>query len=105
KAPAATPEKISTASGDFPYLTPLPGSKPGSGSHEDGPMLVAMGQDSAEQQAVGSGFYLKTYSAPAGISTLLFVTVYHEALTKAGWTIVQQSQGLHQSDATLTAHY
>jgi outer membrane protein OmpA-like peptidoglycan-associated protein len=105
KAPAATPEKINATSGDFPYLTPLPGSKAGSNSHEDGPMLVAVAQGSDEQQAVGSGSYKKEYTAPAGISTLLFVTTYRDALTKSGWTIVQQSQGLHQSDAALTAHY
>lgn len=105
KAPAATPEKIAAESGDFPYLMPLPGSKPGDSSHEDGPMLVAVAQDSDEQQAVGSGSYKKDYTAPEGMSTLLFATAYHDALTKAGWTIVQQSQDLHQSDAALTAHY
>jgi outer membrane protein OmpA-like peptidoglycan-associated protein len=105
KAPASSPEKINAESGDFPYLTPLPGSKTGGGSHEDGPMLVAVAQGSDEQQAVGSGSYKKDYTAPAGISTLLFVTEYHDALTKSGWTIVQQSQGLHQADADLTAHY
>jgi outer membrane protein OmpA-like peptidoglycan-associated protein len=68
-------------------------------------MLVATGQNTDEQQSVGSGSFKKPYSDPPGLSTLLFVTVYRDALTKAGWTIVQQSQGLHQSDATLTAHY
>lgn len=104
-APAAKPENVSAESGDFPYLAPLPGSKPGTSSHLDGPMLVATGQDSDQQQAVGSGAVRKEYLSPAGLSTLLFVTVYREALTKAGWTIVQQSQGLHQGDAALTAHY
>jgi outer membrane protein OmpA-like peptidoglycan-associated protein len=105
KPPAATPENISADSGDFPYLAPLPGSKAGTSNHEDGPMLVATGQNTDEQQSVGSGSFKKPYSDPPGLSTLLFVTVYRDALTKAGWTIVQQSQGLHQSDATLTAHY
>jgi outer membrane protein OmpA-like peptidoglycan-associated protein len=68
-------------------------------------MLVPASQDSHELQAVGSGRFRKDYTAPAGISTLLFVTVYREAFTKAGWTIVHQSQGIHQGDATMTAHY
>lgn len=105
KVPAATPEKVSAESGDFPYLLPLPGSIAGSSDHEDGPMLVAVGQNTDEQQVVGSGSLKKFYSPPAGLSTLLFATVYHNALTGAGWTIVQQSQSLHQSDAALTAHY
>ena len=104
-APAAVPEAINAQSGDFPYLSPLPGSQSGHGSHIDGPMLVPVNQDSHELQAVGSGRIRKDYTAPAGISTLLFVTVYRDALTKAGWTIVHQSQGLHQGDATMSAHY
>ena len=105
KPPGATPETISPQSGDFPYLIPLPGSQPGHASHIDGPMLVPASQDSHELQAVGSGRFRKDYTAPAGISTLLFVTVYREAFTKAGWIVVHQSQGIHQGDATMTAHY
>lgn len=103
--PAAVPETVNVQSGDFPYLSPLPGSQAGHGSHIDGPMLVPVNQDGHELQAVGSGRIRKDYTAPAGISTLLFVTVYRDALTKAGWTLVHQSQGIHQGDATMTAHY
>jgi outer membrane protein OmpA-like peptidoglycan-associated protein len=105
KPPATAPETISPQSGDFPYLSPLPGSQPGHGSHIDGPMLVPASQDSHELQAVGSGRLRKDYTGPAVISTLLFVTVYRDALTKAGWSVVHQSQGIHQGDATMTAHY
>jgi outer membrane protein OmpA-like peptidoglycan-associated protein len=105
KLPGVAPERIGAESGDFPYLTPLPGSKTGISSHEDGPMLVAIEQNTDDQQAVGSGSYKKEYTAPDGISTLLFVATYRAALTKAGWAIIQQSQGIHQADAALTAHY
>ena len=105
KPPAATPEKITAASGDFPYLTPLPGSSGGAGELEDGPMLVATGQDTNELQAVGSGDYKKNYSLPSGLSTVLFAVTYRDALKQAGWTIVQLKQGLNQADATITAHY
>src|SRR5262249_16221582 len=30
---------------------------------------------------------------------------YREALTLGGWTVIEMSQGLNQSDAVLTAHY
>ena len=91
--PAARPETVNPQSGDFPYLTPLPGSQPGHGNHIDGPMLVPVNQDGHELQAVGSGRIRKDYTAPAGISTLLFVTVYHDALTMAGWSIVAPVAG------------
>ena len=68
-------------------------------------MLVPVSQDSSDQQAVGSGSFIKAYANPLGFSTLLFVTVYRDALTRAGWAIVKQLQGLQQSDAILTAHY
>jgi outer membrane protein OmpA-like peptidoglycan-associated protein len=102
--PAATPEKLSTKKGDFPYLAALPGSKGGAGTQDNGPMLVTL-PGSDEQQIVGNGSFTKTYNAPAGVSNLLFVTAYHTALTKAGWTIVSESQGVHQADATMLAHY
>ena len=105
KTPSPTPESVSAESGDFPYLSPIPGSQAGSSSHEDGAMLVAAGQDTDERQAVGSGSIKKEYTPPAGLSTVLFATVYRDALKQAGWAIVQQSQGLHQADAAITSHY
>jgi outer membrane protein OmpA-like peptidoglycan-associated protein len=100
--PAATPEAISEKK-DFPYLPPLTGSAPGTGS-KDGSMTVQM-PGSDEETVVGTGSITRFYPALPTVSTLQFVAIYHDALTKAGWTIIEQSEGLHQSDATLTAHY
>src|SRR5262249_39125454 len=36
---------------------------------------------------------------------LQFVTLYREALEKAGWQIVSASQGIGQTDAVVVAHY
>jgi OOP family OmpA-OmpF porin len=102
--PAATPEKLSTKKTTFPYLAPLPGSKGGAGTQDNDPMLVTL-PGSDEQQIVGNGSITKSYTPPAGLSNLLFVTAYHAALVKTGWTIVSESQGVHQADATLLAHY
>jgi OOP family OmpA-OmpF porin len=99
--PAATPEKFAAEKGDFPYLPPLPGSTRKSGVHDPGAMEVAS-PDSDEMLIVGTGFIVKFYANLPNVSTLAFVNAYHDALTKAGWTIVSQNRG---SDATLTAHY
>jgi outer membrane protein OmpA-like peptidoglycan-associated protein len=40
-----------------------------------------------------------------GISNLQFILEYRSALTKAGWQILEESQGMNQSDATITAHF
>jgi len=103
-APAATPEKFTAEKGDFPYLPPLLGSKLGSGSRQDGPMLVTL-PGSDEVQAVGMGSITKYYPNVPGVSTIAFVTAYQIALSKAGWVIISQGAGVRQSDATLTAHY
>jgi outer membrane protein OmpA-like peptidoglycan-associated protein len=102
--PGATPEKLSIKKGDFPYLAALPGSKGGEGTQDNNPMLVTL-PGSDEQQIVGQGSITKSYTPAPGLSNVLFVTAYHAALAKAGWTIVSESQGVHQSDATLLAHY
>lgn len=100
-APAATPEKFAAEKGDFPYLPPLPGSKFGTGSRQTGAMEVTL-PGSDEVQIVGTGSIIKYYGNLPGVSTLAFVNAYQDALSKAGWTIIQQNRG---SDATLTAHY
>lgn len=105
KAPAATPEKISPTTGDFPYLSPLPGSKFNSGEQETVTMLVPTGQSTDELQAVGNGSIKKFYTVPSTVSNALFASVYQDALKQAGWAVIQVSQGLHQSDASVTAHY
>ncbi len=103
-APAAKPEQVSGEAGDFPYLGPLPGSKFESSQPDDSPMLIAIpGQDDPE--AVAPSSITKGYQSPEALSTLEFVTAYRDALTQAGWTIIEQSQDIDQTDAVLTAHY
>ena len=99
--PAATPEKFAAEKGDFPYLPPLTGSQFKSGVHDPGTMEVAL-PGSDEIQVVGTSSIIKFYANLPTVSTLAFVNAYHEALSKAGWTIISQNRG---SDATLTAHY
>ncbi len=104
KPPAATPEKIEAGKGDFPWLPPLPGAKFDTGAPDSAPMEAKLaGADQPEIVAPGS--IQKHYIGPEGLSSLLFVTVYGEALRKAGWRIVNQSQGPHQTDGILLAHY
>ena len=99
--PAAMPEKIAAEKGDFPYLPPLNGSQFKSGVHDAGTMEVTL-PGSGEAQVVGIGSVIKYYANLPAVSTLGFVNAYHDALVKAGWTIISQNHG---SDATLTAHY
>lgn len=99
--PAAVPEKFAAEKGDFPYLPALPGSKFGSGARDAGAMEVVL-PGSDEVQVVGTGTITKYYGNLPNVSTLAFVNAYHDALSKAGWTIISQNHG---SDATLTAHY
>lgn len=102
--PAAAAERVVAERGDFPYLASLAGSKFQSGQRNDAPMTVKLpGSDEAD--VVGTATIVKSYTAPDGLSSLQFATVYHDALANAGWTIVEQSQGIHQSDAVITAHY
>jgi outer membrane protein OmpA-like peptidoglycan-associated protein len=106
--PAAKPETVNDSSGDFPYLPPILGSTGGTGKHTDGPMLidVDVAQNQHERQAVGSGSFTKSYNLPPPLrATILFVTVYRQALTAAGWTVVHQIQGITATDAVLNAHY
>lgn len=103
-APAATPEHVVAERGDFPYLPPLPGSKFQSGRQDSAPMTLTL-PDTDQPEIVGTGEIVKYYTAPDGLSTLLFATAYHDAMTNAGWAVLYQSQGMHQTDALLTAHY
>ena len=97
-APAATPEKMpSPESGDFPYLTPLPGSKFHKGGQNNGAFFVTP-QGATQAELVATGSLFRNYDLP-GLSGLLFVTVYRDALTKAGWAIVEDRPNI------LKAHY
>lgn len=99
-APAATPEKIAVAHGDFPYLAPLPGSKFHSGSQDPAPFWVTP-KGASQKEMIAPTSLVKSYSLP-DLSNAMFMTVYRDGLTKAGWEIVEEFNG---SDASLTAHY
>ena len=97
EAPDATPEKIATDTGDFPYLAPLPGSKFHRGGADNAPFRVQpRGAEQAE--IVANGTLYRDYDLPA-ISNLLLTAAYRDALTKSGWAIVQEGNGV------LRAHY
>jgi len=96
-APAATPEKIETEKGDFPWLAPLPGSKFHRGGSDNAPFWVQpRGAEQAEFVAGGTLF--RFYDFPE-ISNVLLTTAYRDALTKGGWTIVQEG------NSVIRAHY
>ncbi len=95
--PAATPEKIATDTGDFPYLAPLPGSKFHRGFADSTPLRVTpTGAQDAE--LVATGTLVRYYDFP-DISNVLLTTAYRNALTKGGWAIV------HEGSSVITAHY
>ena len=99
-APSATPEKMTVATGDFPYLAPIPGSKFHSGSQDPSPFWITP-KGASQKEMVSPTSLVRSYSLP-DLSNLMFMTVYRDALTKAGWEIVDQFMG---GDAMLTAHY
>ena len=96
-APSEKPEKIAIEMGDFPYIAPLPGSKFHRGYADNAPFRVTpAGAEQAE--VVASGTLNRDYDLP-GVSNVLLTTAYRDALTKAGWVIVQE--GL----SVIRAHY
>jgi OOP family OmpA-OmpF porin len=100
-APGPTPERMaSLEKEDFPYLAPLPGSKFHGGGQDPGPFWVTP-KGANQPELVATGTLIRRYKLPA-LSNLLFVTVYHDALTKTGWTIVDERIG---ADALIIAHY
>ena len=101
-APSATPEPVDPAAGDFPWLSPLPGSKYRSSVPDTAPFYVSIKGASAPE-LVASGSIIKAYYAPPdGLSNSLFRIAYHDALTAAGWTIVSESMG---ADVAISAHF
>jgi outer membrane protein OmpA-like peptidoglycan-associated protein len=95
--PAATPEKIESDKGDFPYLAPLPGSKFHRGGADNTPFRV-MPRGAEQAELVANGTLYRYYDLPE-ISNVLLTTAYRDALTKGGWVIVQE--GL----SVIRAHY
>ena len=96
--PAATPEKIATDKGDFPYLAPLPGSKFHRGGADTTTPFRVPTQGSDQMEVVANGSLFRDYDFPE-ISNVLLSTAYRDAFTKGGWVIVQQSPGI------IRAHY
>ena len=102
KPPSATPEPVNTAKGDFPWLGPLPGSRFRSSAPDPAPFYVAI-KGANEPELVASGSTIKAYYPPPdGLSNSLFRVAYHDALTAAGWTIVDERMG---ADVIISAHF
>ena len=100
--PAAKPEPVNATAGDFPWLGPLPGSKFRSSAVDPAPFYVDIKGASAPE-LVATSSIIKSYRLPPdGLSNSLFRVAYHDALTAAGWTIVDERMG---SDVVITAHY
>lgn len=98
--PAAVPEKMaSPEKGDFPFLTPLAGSKFRGGGQSPGPFWVT--PKGGQPEMVAQDALHRSY-ALAGLSYALFLVEYRDALTKAGWEIVDESSG---GDASMHAHF
>ncbi len=102
KPPAATPEAVNASAGDFPWLGPLPGSKFRGSAVDAAPFYVPI-KGASEPELVASSSIIKAYYAPPdGLSNSLFRIAYHDALTAAGWTIVNESMG---ADVAISAHF
>lgn len=84
--PAAKPEVIDPAKGDFPYLTPIRGSKLGRSEAAPYPFYVTP-KGASTPELVAPGSIDKAYRTPGSMSNSLFRITYHDALIKAGWTI------------------
>jgi OmpA-OmpF porin, OOP family len=100
KPPAATPEKMDPAEGDFPYLAPIPGSTLRGGKADPDPFWIKPKEGPSEIVAPGS--LIRSYSYKDGMSNVMFMAVYKPALEKGGWEIVSESIG---GDASLYAHF
>jgi len=99
--PAAAPEKMASPDkGNFPFLSPLPGSTFRGGSRDQGPFWVTP-KGASQPEMVAQSSLHRSY-ALQGLSYALFLTVYRDALTKAGWEIVDEFKG---GDAEMHAHF
>jgi len=100
KPPAATPEPVNATAGNFPWLGPLPGWQFRSSVADPDPFRVAL-TGVTEPELVAPSSIIKTYrQPPEGMSSSLFHAAYHDALIKAGWTILYDRQ-----DVSFTAHF
>jgi outer membrane protein OmpA-like peptidoglycan-associated protein len=88
--PAATPEKLpAQGKGDFPFLAPIPGSVALNGQEDHTPFWVTT-KGANQDEIVASSSVVRNYRLKDASQPLLF-TVYHDALTKAGWTIERET--------------
>ncbi len=98
--PAAIPEKLPAGNkGDFPFLTPIPGSVAHGGQEDNAPFRLTP-KGATEEEIVANGSVVRSYSLKDG-SQPLFVAVYHEALLKAGWSIERETPNAE----VIVAHY
>lgn len=99
--PAAEPEVIGLTTGDFPYLTPIPGTKLGSSRQDPSPFYVTP-KGASVPELVAPSSIVKAYRVDGEMSNSMFHILYKDALVKAGWSIVNEFEG---SDVQITAHY
>ena len=64
--------------------------------------LLGHPQRRLQAELIAPGSIDKTYIQSDGLSNTLFRAAYHDALTKNGWTIVDERMG---SDVLISAHY
>lgn len=100
--PAKTPEVI--GNGNIPYLLPPPGSQLTSAGVEPVPLELML-PGSSELQVVGTSTIKRSYSTPQTLSNVEVATAYRNALTAAGWNVLEVSQGIGQTDTVVVAHY
>ena len=100
-APAAAPETVDPATGDFPYLPPLPGSRLASGRALPNPFYVQP-SDAKQAELVAQGSIAKLYAAPSGLTAIQILDAYRAALLKAQWSIVSEKR---EAGVALTGHY
>jgi outer membrane protein OmpA-like peptidoglycan-associated protein len=100
-APAGSPEKVRPDIGDFPYLTPVPGSVLVSGRLDPSP-FYARPADARQPEMVANSSIVKEYRSPPGAGLMPVVNAYKAALLQSGWSIVNETQ---DDGVRLTAHY
>lgn len=100
-APAAAPEAIDPAQGDFPYLPSLRGSRLTGGNSVSDPFYVQPG-DAKQPEIVAHGSIVKQYELPAGMTATQILDAYRAALLKAQWSLVSERR---EGGAGLTGHY
>ncbi len=101
KPPNGQAETFDIATQEFPYLSPLPDMKPRAGREAVQPFWVQI-KDAPKPEMIAEKALVREYQRPAGLSNLQFLETYRDALARAGWAIVSESNG---ADASLTGHY